>query len=82
MSDSEQQTEATQSSSAVDSNKKKDIDKKKEFTQQLYAYLEKSPDMTANDAIEKRGLNKIQINHIIDLLVNSRKNEKNYYKFK
>ena len=35
--------------------------------------------MTINDKIEKRAINKIQINHVIDVLVNNKKKVKGYY---
>ena len=44
--------------------------------------LKKKLDMTENDKIEKRGLNKVQINHIIDVLVNNKNKNKNYYNFR
>ena len=38
--------------------------------------------MTIHDKIEKRGLNRAQINHVIDVLVNEKKTDKNYYNFR
>lgn len=57
-------------------------EKREEFTKQLFLYLQKSPSMVADEPIEKRGINKIQIDHVIDVMVNSKKKAKNYYKFK
>ena len=38
--------------------------------------------MNINDKIEKRALNRVQINHILDVLINNKHNEKNYYNFR
>lgn len=72
----EAQNDEAQSSSSVEE------EKREEFTKQLFLYLQKSPSMASDEPIEKRGINKIQIDHVIDLLVNSKKKAKNYYKFK
>ncbi len=54
-------------------------EKKKLFNEQLQAKIRRRFDMTINDSIEKRGLNRVQIDYIIDLLVNQKNKEKNYY---
>ena len=88
MSASEQQADASQATPANPANQAtqdspaEHLKKREEFTEQLYTYLQKSPSMTADDPIEKRGLNQIQIDYIIDILVNSKNKEKNYYKLK
>ena len=38
--------------------------------------------MTIDDKIEKRALNKVQINHILDVLVNDKKKVKGFYNFR
>lgn len=60
----EAQNDEAQSSSSVEE------EKREEFTKQLFLYLQKSPSMASDEPIEKRGINKIQIDHVIDLLVN------------
>ena len=47
-------------------------EKKKLFNEQLQAKIRRRLDMTINDSIEKRGLNRVQIDYIIDLLVNQK----------
>ena len=47
-------------------------EKKKIFNEQLQVKTGKRFDMTINDSIEKRGLNRVQIDYIIDLLVNKK----------
>ena len=44
-----------------------------EFTKALCLKLKKTLDMTIHDKIEKRGLNRVQINHVLDVLVNEKK---------
>jgi len=53
-----------------------------EFNKALCLKLKKNLDMTIHDKIEKRGLNRVQINHILDVLVNEKKLDKNYYNFR
>ena len=53
-----------------------------EFTAKMCEKLKKKIDVTVNDKIEKRAINKIQINHIIDVLVNNKKKVKGYYNFR
>jgi hypothetical protein len=54
-------------------------EKKKLFNEQLQVKIRKRFDMTINDSIEKRGLNRVKIDYIIDLLVNKKNKDKNYY---
>jgi hypothetical protein len=42
----------------------------------------KKIDLTVNDKIEKRAINKIQINHVVDVLVNKRNKVRGYYNFR
>ena len=53
-----------------------------EFNKALCLKLKKALDMTIHDKIEKRGLNRVQINHILGILVNEKKLDKNYYNFR
>ena len=55
---------------------------RKSFNEKICSLLKKSFDMTIDDPIEKRGLNSVQINHIIDVLVNKKNKDKNYYNFR
>jgi len=50
-----------------------------EFTAKMCEKLKKKIDVTVNDKIEKRAINKIQINHVIDVLVNNKNKVKGYY---
>ena len=38
--------------------------------------------MTKDDLIEKRAINRAQIQHVIDVLVNNKSKEKNFYNYK
>ena len=53
-----------------------------EFTTKMCATLKKNINMTIDDKIEKRALNKVQINHILDVLVNDKKKVKGFYNFR
>ena len=46
------------------------------FNKALEWKLKKRFDMNINDKIEKRALNRVQINHILDVLINNKHNEK------
>ena len=61
---------------------------KQRFGQELVAALSsekgqlKSFEMTSDDHIEKRAINRDQINYLIDILSNEKKNAKNYYNYR
>jgi hypothetical protein len=60
---------------------------KEKFEQELIKILStensiKNFEMTSNDPIEKRAINRAQIDYLIDILSNQKKNAKNYYNYR
>ena len=71
-----------QSNNLSDANEGEKMKVRDSFNKALEGKLKKRFDMNINDKIEKRALNRVQINHILDVLINNKHNEKNYYNFR
>ena len=71
-----------QSNNLSDANEDEKMKVRDSFNKALEGKLKKRFDMNINDKIEKRALNRVQINHILDVLINNKHNEKNYYNFR
>ena len=61
-----------QSNNLSDANEDEKMKVRDSFNKALEWKLKKRFDMNINDKIEKRALNRVQINHILDVLINNK----------